>query len=206
MSRKRKEPENPRLEMAKAINNFCVKVESLDKAYEQIKNVTKDTLTEFDLEIEAKKQEIERLTEEDAHSRKRLKTETDLFIAEYRYDAAKKILAERDEVAIPEQVLNEMKDRLSKLTTERDAQVEAAVAAERQRGEAALKAATNNAKLTHRAETAVLEATNQQQTKEIESLQRTIESLKNEVAEQRNLTAKIADAGRAAPISQQFGK
>ena len=63
-----------------------------------------------------------------------------------------------------------------------------------------------HSKLTHKAETAVLEATNIQQNKEITALMKTIDSLRNEVAEQRKLTAQIAESSRPAPISQQFGK
>lgn len=198
--------DNPRLEMAKALNLFCVKVEALDKAYEGIKAVTKDTLTEFDLEIEAKKQELDRMEEQDNHDRKRRKTEADLEIAEYRYDAAIKILNERGEVAIPSQVLKELKERLQKVTDEREAELQKAVAAEKAAGQAALKAAVNNAQLTHKAETAILNATNETQKTEIQNLRQTISNLQNEIAEQRKLTAQIAEAGRAAPISQQFGK
>lgn len=210
MSRKRTNTtssvDNPRLEMAKAINLFCTKIDALDKAYESIKAVTKETLTEFDLEIEAKKMEIDRLEEQDSHDRKRRKTEADLELAEYRYDAAINILDERGEVAIPDQVLKEMKDRLAHITEERDAELQKAIAAEKGAAQAALKAAVNNATLTHKAETAILNATNETQKTEIQNLRKTIDNLQNEIAEQRKLTAQIAEAGRAAPISQQFGK
>jgi hypothetical protein len=192
--------------MAKAINLFCTKIDALDKAYESIKAVTKETLTEFDLEIEAKKMEIDRLEEQDSHDRKRRKTEADLELAEYRYDAAINILDERGEVAIPDQVLKEMKDRLAHITEERDAELQKAIAAEKGAAQAALKAAVNNATLTHKAETAILNATNETQKTEIQNLRKTIDNLQNEIAEQRKLTAQIAEAGRAAPISQQFGK
>lgn len=197
---------NPRLEMAKALNAYCAKQEALEKAYEAIRAVTKDTLTEFDLEIEAKKQEIERLGEDDLHLRKRLKTETDLYIAEYRYEAATKILEDRGEVPIPTAVLKEMKERLASLSTKREEELQQAVDAEKAKGIAALKSAVDNCNLQQKAQTAVLEATNAQQTREIESLRRTISEQKNEIAEQRKLTAQIADSLRAAPISQQFGK
>lgn len=198
--------DNPRLELAKALNLFGSKVDALDKAYEAIKAVTKDTLTEFDLEIEAKKTELDRLEEQDEHDRKRRKTEADLEIAEYRYEAATRILDERGEVAIPSQVLKELRERLAKITEERDADVAKAVAAEKSASQAALKAAVNNATLTHKAETAILNATNETQKTEIQNLRETIKNLQMEIAEQRKLTAQIAEAGRAAPISQQFGK
>jgi len=208
MSRKRpsSSTDNPRLELAKALNTFGVKIEALDKAYEGIKSVTKDTLTEFDLEIEAKKQELDRMAEQDEHDRKRRKTEADLEIAEYRYEAASRILGERKEVAIPASILTEMKERLAKLTTDQESQVREAIAREKTSAKIALNSAVSHCNLTHKAETAVLEATNAQQLREIQSLRETIKEQKNEIAEQRKLTAQIADSLRAAPISQQFGK
>lgn len=209
MSRKRTSAtstDNPRLELAKALNLFGAKVDALTKAFDGIQTVTKETLVEFDLEIEAKKQEIDRMEEQDQHDKKRRKTEADLELAEYCYDAAIRIIDGRGEVAIPAAVLKEMKDRLAKMTAEREAELTNAIAAEKASGQAALKIAVTHAKLTHKAETAVLEATNSTQTKEIEALKGTIANLHQEVAEQRKLTARIAEAGRAAPISQQFGK
>ena len=142
MSRKRSSTtsniDNPRLELAKALNNFCSKIDALDKTYEGIKAVTKDTLTEFDLEIEAKKQEIDRLAETDEHDRKRRKTEADLEIAEYRYDAATRILDAREEVAIPATVLKEMKERLANMSEERQVELEKALSAERASAKAAI--------------------------------------------------------------------
>jgi len=210
MSRKRSSTtsstDNPRLEMAKAVNLFCSKIDALEKAYEGIKAVTKETLTEFDLEIEAKKQEMDRLEEQDSHDRKRRKTEADLELAEYRYEAATKVLDDRGEVAIPAKVLKEMQERLANTAAEREAELNKAVTTEKASARAALENAVSRANLTHKAETAVLEATNATQLKEIEALKSNVKNLQNEIAEQRKLTAQIAEAGRAAPISQQFGK
>ena len=210
MSRKRSSTtsstDNPRLEMAKAVNLFCSKIDALEKAYECIKGVTKETLTEFDLEIEAKKQEMDRLEEQDVYDRKRRKTEADLDLAEYRYEAAIKILDDRGEVAIPAKVLKEMQERLSKTTADSEAEMSKAIATEKALARAALENAVSRANLTNKADTAVLEATNATQLKEIETLKSNVKNLQNEIAEQRKLTAQIAEAGRPAPISQQFGK
>jgi hypothetical protein len=45
-----------------------------------------------------------------------------------------------------------------------------------------------------------------QQNKEIEMLNRTIETLKHEIAEQRLLTKEIAQAGSKSQITQTIGK
>uniref|UniRef100_A0A6C0BPH2 Uncharacterized protein n=1 Tax=viral metagenome TaxID=1070528 RepID=A0A6C0BPH2_9ZZZZ len=196
--------DNPRLELAKALNQFATKVDALEKAYEGIKTVTKDTLTEFDLEIEAKKQELDRLEEQDSHDRKRRKTEADLEIAEHRYNSAVKILEERNEVSIPSTVLEEMKQRLQTLTSQRESEMEKLATAEKAKAKKALDAAISNCQLKQKAETAVLEATNQTQLKEIESLKGQIESLKNEVAEQRNLTARVAESTRNISVQPGY--
>ncbi len=54
--------------------------------------------------------------------------------------------------------------------------------------------------------TAEMKAQFNQQNKEIEMLNRTIETLKLEITEQRNLTKEIAQAGAKSQITQNFKK
>lgn len=194
---------HPRLELAKAIHALTQKMDGFDKAAEALTAFTKDTLVEFDLQIEAKNEELARLSQENEHTQKRLKTETSLFLAEFRYEGAKKILAERGEVAVPVADHETMKASLARLTAERDKDLEAATAAEKARGRAALESAVQMRELNHKAQTAELSATTNQQIKEIDSLKRTIDNLKDEVAQQRKLTEAVANAGRQAPITLQ---
>lgn len=192
---------NPRLELARAVNGLSQKMEAFTKTTEQLAAFTKDSLVEFDMQIQAKNEELNRLQEENEHTMKRLKTETNLFLAEYRYDGAKKILAERGEVPISSQELADLRANVQRLTSERDKDIEAVVKTEKARAEASLQAQLSNKDLTHRAATAELTATTNQQVKEITSLKETIANLKSEVAEQRKLTESVANAGRQGPIT-----
>lgn len=69
-----------------------------------------------------------------------------------------------------------------------------------------LKSETTTLELTHKANNAVLQAQVEQQKKEIQVLQQTIESLKSEIREQRELTKEVAQASSKAQITQTIGK
>lgn len=71
---------------------------------------------------------------------------------------------------------------------------------------AQLKAESNTMELTHRANNAQLQAQVEQQKREILMLSQTIESLKAEIREQRDLTREVAQASSKAQITQTIGK
>lgn len=195
--------ENPRLALAKAINSLSKQMEQFSKATDGLQAFTKDTLVDIDLQIQAKKEDLTRLTEDADHTKKRLKTDTDLFLQEYRYDGAKKILTDRNEIPVPVHDYEQMKATLTRLTAEREKDLEVALKSEKDRSAAAMNAAIQMNKLTHEAHTAKLTATTEQQLKEIESLKQTIANLKEEVGAQRKLTEAVAMAARSAPITLQ---
>lgn len=60
--------------------------------------------------------------------------------------------------------------------------------------------------LTHKANNAQLVAQVEQQKKEISVLNSTIENLKNEIKEQRELTKQVAMASSKSQITQTIGK
>lgn len=60
--------------------------------------------------------------------------------------------------------------------------------------------------LTHKANNAEIKAQVEQQRREIDVLNNTISSLKNELAEQRSLTKEVAQASAKSQITQKFGK
>jgi len=69
-----------------------------------------------------------------------------------------------------------------------------------------LKRQQQQQELTYKTNSAEMKAQLDQQKREIEVLNRTIETLKLEIAEQRNLTKEIANASSKAQINQRFGK
>ena len=196
-------PSNPRLELAKAINGLTQKMEAFGKAAEGLASYSKETLVDFDLQIQAKNEELARLAEETEHARKRNKTETELYLAEFRYNGAKTILAERGEVPIAQSDLDNMRSNLTRLTSERDKEMQDVIAKEKRHAEAALHSAVTMRDLNHKAASADLNAVTNQQLKEIESLKQTIANQKDEIAQQRKLTEAVANASRSAPITLQ---
>ena len=60
--------------------------------------------------------------------------------------------------------------------------------------------------LTHKANNATLQTQVEQQKKEILVLQQTIEGMKAEIREQRELTKEVAQASSKAQITQSIGK
>lgn len=200
------EPKNPRLEFARAINSLSDKQEAFVKAISALEQFKKDELVKFDLEIDAKQEELKRLEEEYKHKLKNKQIETDQLINEYQYTAALNILKERNEVPVGSSELDKLKEELNHLRSDMSKKIQEAVELEKAEGKRAIAAATSNATLNHKAETAVLTATVEQQKKEISTLQSTIDNLKEEVAAQRALTKEVAMASKAAPITQQIGK
>jgi hypothetical protein len=191
---------NPRLEFAKSINGLSQKMEAFVKAAENL-GTLKDTLVDLDLQIQSKTEELNRLTEDNEHTKKRLQTETTLYLSEFRYDGAKEILGKRNEVPISTSELEQMKTNLQKLTIDREKEISEIVKKEKQRAEKSIAAATSMQDLRQKALTAELTATTHQQVKEIDNLNQTIDSLKQEIAAQRKLTEAVANAGRQGPIT-----
>lgn len=69
-----------------------------------------------------------------------------------------------------------------------------------------LKNEITTIELTHKANNASLQAQVEQQKKEVQMLQQTIESMKIEIKEQRELTKEVAQASSKAQITQTIGK
>lgn len=69
-----------------------------------------------------------------------------------------------------------------------------------------IKLEVTTLELNHKANVAELRAQVEQQKKEIDVLQKTIDNLKHEIAEQRNLTKEVAQASSKSQINQKFGK
>lgn len=197
---------NPRLELAKALNTLSDRQDAFTKAISALEQFKKDELVRFDLELDAKQEELKQLEEEFQHKLKNKQIETDQQIAEYKYTAALNILRERNETTIVTTELEKMKEELNHLRSDLSKRITEAVEAERADSKRAISSAISNASLNHKAETAVLTATVDQQKKEIATLQATINNLKEEVAAQRALTKEVAMASKAAPITQQIGK
>lgn len=202
----KKSASNDRLALAKAIRNMSSKMETFMKSVESMKSYEKEKLETLDMEIAAKNHELSEIDKEATIKKKNLKIETDQWFAEYKYDGAIKYLEEVGEMALKKSKYESMQKELEDLQTNYNQDLTNAIKKEKDHSAKAIKFAEKNSELKFKAETAVIQATIEQQKKEILSLQNTIEGLKTEIAEQRTLTKAVAEASRAAPITQSFAK
>lgn len=205
-SKKQKTESDSRLEFAKTLHNLIGTQEKFTKSVETLQGFTKDELVNLDLKMSTKRQELRELAESIDIDRKNKRIETDQMLAEYRREGAIKILAENNEVPILRMELERLKNQVETLSKDNKEEIERAVADATTKGKVALKSATHNLEMAHKANVAELNATVNQQVKEIETLHKTLENMKTEIAEQRKLTMQVAQAGAKGSINQQFGK
>lgn len=187
---------NPRLELAKAINTLVSKQEAFTKAYENLQNFSEETLKNLDLQIETKNTEMKELDVTAQNKQKNLQIEVDQNISEYKYKAVTNILNDRNEVAIDKEEYEFMKKETETLKEkyEREINELKITLGARHKKEMDRELCTRD--LTHKANLAEVNARVEQQTKEIDVLQNTIQNLKVEIAEQRKLTAQVAESSR----------
>lgn len=195
-----------RIEFTKSINNLTSKQDAFLKAIETLQSFSEETLRNLDLEIDNKKMELKSLDEEYKKRDNDQRITIDQALKEYKYEQALLYLGERDEISVSKKEYNDLVKKVTTLETEQDARIKTEIAIEKKRSEGAMKAALHNASLTHKAEIADINAQTKQQEHEIDNLRSIIETLKNEIAEQRQLTRQVADAGKAGAITQSFGK
>ena len=193
---------NVQLAIAKSIKSIVTKRDAFSKAIESYEELTQEVLENLNLNRTSKNQELIELDSKVKNQKKQHQIETDQWLQQYRYDGAIKFLKEHGEVPISQAGLDAMEDQKSKFKST----VEASVKKEKDRGIGALKSAVDRCRLEHKASTAVIQATLDQQKNEIANLQRVIENQKQEISAQRNLTKDVAESLRSAPISQSFGK
>lgn len=194
-----------RLEFAKALSNIVQKQDAFNKAIEAMKEYTEETLTELDLKIANKEQRLEILDKEFETLQKNKEIELDQHLKEHKYDAALEYLEERKQVPIDQDELKNLRELVKHYESGQKADIDKVIEEERQRAKTAMSAAMKTAELSHKADTAELNATVKQLQKEIETYQDTISNQKEEIAEQRKLTMQVAQAGAKGSVNQTFG-
>ena len=194
------------LEFARTLHSIMSKQEAFNKSVESFQQFTHDTLAGLDLEIQNKQKQVNELEKLFEIEKKNRQIAIDQLLAEYKYEGALKFLTERGEVAIKQSELDKLRSQVVDLSTSHAEEIKKAVEEESKKGKIALRAALDNANLSHKAETAELNATVSQQKKEISTLEMQLENMKNEIAAQRDLTMKVAQAGAKGSVTQTFGK
>lgn len=205
-TKQRANQKSERLELATAISNLTSKQDAFIKAIDILENFKTETLTSLDLQIDAKKLELNALSEDYKHQMRSGEIETDQYLAEYKYNGALEVLKKSDEVPISISELNMTRTELETLRQDRSEELETLKKKERERSAKELNAVLNNSQLKHKAEIAGLTASVDQQKKEISTLEKTIQNLQHELAEQRKLTKDVAEASRQGAITVNGAK
>jgi len=201
------------LALAKAITAFNTKsgafvkaAESVTEAFESIKNFGADKVAEYEEHISAKRKEFDTVSQDLSHQSKKRKLESDLEFEKDEYDAACSVLKKRKEVPISAVELASLKNAVAAADAAHKAVLDKAISDAKRSEQGAVKAATTNQSLVHKAEIAEITAASKQKEAEVATLKQQILQQQKEIAEQRALTKSVAEAGRQGAIQQSFGK
>lgn len=168
-------------------SNYENNKKDLERTYENIKK---------DLELNFKNSQIEttqKLREYKLKACATMATENGMLLVEKSdYD---KLLAEKNAI------INELKQLKDKF----DSSLKAEVGAERGKYDAKLQQERTTMELTYKMQTADVNAQVTQLQKEVTVLNKMIENLNRELAEQRNLTKEVASSASRSAINQTFG-
>lgn len=123
----------------------------------------------------------------------------------YAKELKMKYIKEDEHKSLMEQIQKTLQD-YNELKKSFDKQCDQIRTDESKKYNAQLKNETTTLELTHKANNATIHAQVEQQKKEIQVLQQTIDSLKSEIRDQRELTKEVAQASSKAQITQTIGK
>lgn len=191
-----------RLEFTKAINNLSKSKESFIEAVKVMETYKEETLTQLDLAINDKKTELNNLSNEYEIKTKDLQISLEQEIRQYGYDKAVELIGEEGQSVIDNEVLENLKTA----SENNDSIVEEAIKEENKKGTIALNSLKKHLELENKALMADLTAQVKQKEAECINLYKTIDTLKEEIREQRLLTKQVAEASSKGQISQVIGK
>lgn len=197
---------NARLTLAKNIQTLVSKQDAFAKALETLQTFTSDTLQNLDLEIEAKRQDLEDLAKEMKNKEIDGKITCDQMLKEYRHEGALKILDEHKEIAISKEKYDSLCNELDEMRKKDKSEVTNALEEMRASHKKEMSATINCLELKHKAEVAELSAGIKQRDNQIQTLENMLQNLKEEIAAQRKLTQSVAESSKQGAISQTFGK
>jgi len=205
--------DSDRLQLAQAINNITLSGDTFVRAIETLSSFSQERLSELDMQIESKKREYEQLHSQLENNFKNNQIETQQRLNEFKVKACEEIVKDFNMQVIKNDDFYRLKNELSSVQKELndvnkmfDERLTKDVEREKQLYITKLQQETTTLTLNHKAQMAEITAQCAQQKKEIDMLNKTIENLKHEVAEQRNLTKEVAIASSKAQITQQIGR
>jgi hypothetical protein len=172
---------------------------------------------EFQREYEEKRKQLTTSNQELMRSLqnefKNSQIETEQRLKQFKLKACDEVVKEFNMRTINLEEHRNLQDSVTRVTKELEdlkkkfeANCTATRVEEKAKFEGELKRQNIAQEQSYKTTTAEMKAQFNQQNKEIEMLNRTIETLKHEITEQRNLTKEIAQAGAKSQITQKFGK
>jgi len=200
---------NVSLALTKALQGVTKAEEGFNKSVGKLSELLTETFSDLETRIESKQKELDDLKLRFEQEEKNRKIEVDQNVREYAYDAAKKILADRKEVAVREEDYEQLREDYSELRATKEQEIRDAVSAERKRNDQHNDALKRTLELQKQAEVAQVEAKLETQIQHIDVLKSTIEALKSDLDEQRKLTKDVAQAAaKQMPVymPQQSGR
>jgi hypothetical protein len=194
----------------------AVKISELDMLIESKKLEYNDKTTQLENDFKTKQLQIEtdlknKITQADTdYKNKQIQSKLafDAYKQKACEDAATELgrmLVKKEDYEKIQADADEANNNLQELKNSFDENLKSGIAREKAILQNQQKQEISILDLTHKAHSAKLEAQCEQQKKEIEILNSTISNLKHEIAEQRNLTREVAQAGSKAQITQKIG-
>lgn len=194
------------LAFVKAITKLSQKQEDFMKSVEELKELSADNLSNVQLELKTKREELDDLTKQYDTQKKDMEIKLVQEINEYGYEKAIEIIEEHKQIAVNMSEYDELKQSVELLKTTHEKDMKSKIAELNAIAKKELERELLNTGLKHKAEIAELSATVKQLEKERKTYESTIDNLKQEVASQRELTRQVAEASKQGAISQNFGK
>ena len=193
--------ESERMRIEKAILALHKSREAFTQSTAKCDEMINEIFTDLDRKLEHKKRDLSEIEEEYTRKLKSRKLDVEHEIKAYRYEAAKTILNERDEVPVLKQTWNDLQNRVDNCMAEADQKIEAVKKEERKQADTKIEQFNRTTKLQQEAAVAKVTAQLEQKDQQIKVLQDTIQGLKKEVEAQRSLTKQVAEYSR--PVVQQ---
>jgi len=224
MSRKTGVVEEPRVALAKAIDNLAQKEDAFIKASEKLETFSSQVMKDLDIRLDAKKEELGKIEtqlelakdqlqvrlkqkEENLMAKLEQQEEQTLIslenkIAKRKQSAINEFMAESGQAPYKKNKIEKMKQQVETLSTQLDVSVSKARDEEREKAEEHLKAKQLQVELETKATNAKFTAQYEQKDKEISMLDGTIINLREELKNQRELTKSVAQASRFVVSSE----
>ncbi len=186
-------------------------------AVNEWKTISKESIVELDFTIEQRREEIQQLEkhrieklqsveDEVSQSKKRKRIDCDNDIAAYKRESALKILKDTGEIAISEDLFNQMKTELQTQKAKYEQELKDTAGSLTGKAKREQEIALRSLELEWQSKTATITAEVKQLKEQEKNYMKTIVMLEKQLDDQRQLTKEVAQAGSKGAIQQTIGK